>query len=76
MSTKNTTLKKTTPAGDSNTTHGMVIAKSNAYQRPLLIVAGTLRALPVLIVVTGKSGVHHFKPSAHEIVQAAGAVAD
>eukprot|EP00751_Fragilariopsis_kerguelensis_P035118 CAMPEP_0170938576 /NCGR_PEP_ID=MMETSP0735-20130129/21296_1 /TAXON_ID=186038 /ORGANISM="Fragilariopsis kerguelensis, Strain L26-C5" /LENGTH=43 /DNA_ID= /DNA_START= /DNA_END= /DNA_ORIENTATION= len=42
MTNENTSLKNTTLAGDSNTTHGMVIGKSNTYQRTFLIVAGSL----------------------------------
>ena len=50
MSTENTSLKNTTPAGDSTTPDAMVIEK-NTYQRTFLIVAGFLLALLVLIAV-------------------------
>merc|ERR1712238_576940 len=77
MSTEHTSLKNTTPAGDSNTTNEMVIGKSNTYQRPLLIVAGSLLALLVLIAVAGTSGGQHLKSSEAEISQGgAGALAE
>jgi len=49
MPTENTSLKNTTPAGDSNTTNAMVIGKINTYQRSFLIVASSLLALLVMI---------------------------
>ena len=66
MSTKNTSLKNVTLAGDSNTTNEMVIGKINTYQRTFLIVAGSLLALLVLIAVAGTSGGQHLQSSAHE----------
>jgi len=56
MTTENTSLNHTTPAGDSNTTNGMVIRKINTYQKTFLIVAGSLLAMLVLIAVAGHSG--------------------
>ena len=76
MATENTSLKNTTPAGDSNTTNEMVIGKSNTYQRTFLIVAGSLLALLVLIAVAGTSGGHRFNSSTHEITEGVGALAD
>jgi len=55
MPTENTSLKNITPAGDSNTTNEMVIGKSNTYQRTFLIVACSLLACNVLIVIAGKA---------------------
>jgi len=76
MSAENTSLKNVTPAGDSNTTNEMVIGKINTYQRPLLVVAGSLLALLVWIVLTGESGGQPFKSSAHENTQGVGALED
>ena len=76
MPTENTSLKNVTPAGDSNTTHEMVIGKSNTYQRPLLIVAGSLLALLVLIAVAGTSVDQHLQSSTHEITKGAEALSD
>jgi len=61
--------KKVTPAGESNTTHGLVIGKSKTFQRPLVIVAGSLLTLLVLIVVTGTSGGQHLQSSTQMIAQ-------
>jgi len=69
MATENTSLKNTTPAGDSNTTNEMVIGKTNTYQRTFLIVAGSLLALLVLIAVAGTRGGQHLQSSAHEIAE-------
>ena len=55
MPTENTSLKNVTPAGDSNTTHGMVIGKSNNYQRQFLIIAGSLLIYSILIAAAGKT---------------------
>ena len=66
MPHENTFLKNVLPAGDSNTTHEMVSGKGNAYQRPLLIVAGSLLALLVLIAVAGTSGDQYLTSSAAE----------
>jgi len=76
MPDENTSLKNVNPAGDSNTSNEMVIGKSNTYQRPFLIVAGSLLTLLVWIVVTGKSGGPYFKSSAQEIVISVGAMVD
>jgi len=76
MSTENTSLKNTTPAGDSTTSNKLIIGKINTYQRPLLIVAGSLLALLVLIAVAGKSGGQHLQSSAHENAKSAVALAD
>jgi len=76
MSNENTSLKIVTSAGDSNTTHEIVIGKSNTYQRPLLIVAGSLLALLVLIAVAGTSGGQHLQSSAHKMAKGVVALAD
>jgi len=76
MSNENTSLKIVTPAGDSNTTHEIVIGKSNTYQRPLLIVAGSLLTLLVWIAVAGTNDGQHLKFSAYEIAEGAVALAD
>merc|ERR1712238_328888 len=76
MLSENTSLKNTTPAGDSNTTNEMVIGKINTSQHTLLIVAGSLLALLVLIAVTGTSGGQHLQSSVHEIAKVAVALAD
>merc|ERR1712194_276536 len=65
--TENTSLKITTPDGNSTTTSEMVIGKSNTYQRTFLIVTGSLLALLVLIVVAGTSGGQHLQSSTHEM---------
>jgi len=76
MSTENTSLKNTTPTGDSNTTNKMVIGKINNYQRTFLIVAGSLLALLVLIAVAGPSGGQHLQSSTDKIAEGAVALAD
>jgi len=76
MPTENTSLKNAAPTGDSNTTHDVIIGKSNTYQRPLLIVAGSLLALLVWLAVTGKSGRQYFKSSVQEMHEGAVALAD
>jgi len=76
MTTENTSLKNVTPAGDATTTNEMVIGKINTYQRTFLIVAGSLLALLVLIVVAGNNGVQHLQSSAHETAEGAVALAD
>jgi len=76
MSTENTSLKNTIPAGDSKTTNEMVIGKINTYQRTFLIVAGSLLALLVLIAAAGTSGGQHLQSSVHEIAEDAMALAD
>jgi len=76
MPTENTSLKNTTPVGDSNTTNEMVIGKINTYQRTFLIVAGSLLALLVLIAVAGPSGGQHLQSSADKIAEDAVALAD
>eukprot|EP00751_Fragilariopsis_kerguelensis_P017056 CAMPEP_0170852614 /NCGR_PEP_ID=MMETSP0734-20130129/11987_1 /TAXON_ID=186038 /ORGANISM="Fragilariopsis kerguelensis, Strain L26-C5" /LENGTH=130 /DNA_ID=CAMNT_0011223065 /DNA_START=130 /DNA_END=522 /DNA_ORIENTATION=+ len=64
MTNETTSLKNVTPAGDSNITPEMVIGKSNTYQRPLLIVTGSLLLLLAVIAVAGTSGGQHFQSSA------------
>mmetsp|Transcript_58518 Transcript_58518/g.67480 ORF Transcript_58518/g.67480 Transcript_58518/m.67480 type:complete len:125 (-) Transcript_58518:466-840(-) len=76
MPTENTSLKNTTPAGDSNTTNEMVMGKINNYQRTFLIVAGSLLALLVLIAVAGTSGGQHLQSSSDKIAEDAVALAD
>ena len=76
MPTENSSLKITAPDGDSTTTNEMVIGKSNTYQRTFLIVAGSLLALLVLIVVAGTSGGQHLQSSTHEMADGAVALAD
>jgi len=76
MSTENTSLKNTTPTGDSNTTNEMVMGKINNYQRTFLIVAGSLLALLVLIAVAGTSGIQHLQSSVYEITKGAVALQD
>jgi len=75
MSTENTSLKNTTPAGNSNASNKMVVRKINTYQRTFLIVASSLLALLVWITVTGKSGGRPFQSSTQEIAEGAGAFA-
>jgi len=76
MPTENTSLKNTTPAGDSNTTNELVIGKMNNYQRTYLIVAGSLLALFVVITVTGTSSGQHLQSSAYKIAEGAVALVD
>ena len=76
MPTENTSLKTTTPAGDSNTTNEMIIGNSNTYQRTFMIIAGSLLSLFVLIAVAGTSGDQHLQSSTHENDEGAVAVAD
>ena len=76
MPTENTSLKNTTPTGDSNTINRMVIGKSNTYQRTFLIVAGSLLAVLVLIAVAGTSGGQHLQSSVLEIAKGAVVLAD
>jgi len=60
MPAENTSLKITTPAGDSNTTNEMVVENINNYKRTLLIATGILLALLVVIAVTGTSGIYFY----------------
>jgi len=76
MPTEHTSLNNTTPAGDSHTSNAMVIRKINTYQRSFLIVAGSLLALLVFIVVAGTSGGQHLQSSAHENARGAVALVD
>jgi len=69
MPTENTSLKNTTPAADSNTSHDMNIGKFNTYQRPLLIVAGSLLAFAVLMAVTGTHGGQYLTSSTAKITK-------
>jgi len=55
MLTENTSLKNITPTGDYNTTHEMVIGKSNTYQRQFLIAVAGSFALLVLFAVACKT---------------------
>merc|ERR1711865_1246680 len=50
-------------------TNEMVIGKSNTYQRTFLIVASSLLAMLVLIVITGTSGGQHLTSSAAKIAE-------
>mmetsp|Transcript_1480 Transcript_1480/g.1640 ORF Transcript_1480/g.1640 Transcript_1480/m.1640 type:complete len:245 (-) Transcript_1480:279-1013(-) len=63
--TEATHLKNITPSiGDSDTSDEMVIVKgNNAYQHPFLIVAGSLLAFLVCIVVAGPSSGQYLKSS-------------
>ena len=72
MPKENTSLKNTTPAGDSNTSNEMVIGKLNTYQRTFSLGAGSLLALLVLITVGGQ----HLQSSAQEIAKGAATLAD
>ena len=54
----------------------MDTGKSSIYQRPFLIVARSLLASLVQVLVAGKSVGHHFKLSAKEIAESAGALAN
>ena len=55
MLTEHTHLKNASQTGDSNATNEtVVIGKSNIYQYPLLIIAGSLLAFLVLIVAAGQ----------------------
>ena len=75
--TENTHLKNVTPAaGESNPSVKIGIMQGNTYQRPVLIVAGSLLTLPVWIAMAGKSAGHHFQSSAHEVSEGAVALAD
>mmetsp|Transcript_25862 Transcript_25862/g.29450 ORF Transcript_25862/g.29450 Transcript_25862/m.29450 type:complete len:169 (-) Transcript_25862:161-667(-) len=56
MSTENTSTKIVTPAGDSHSELKMIIDKRSIYQNPFFIIASSLLALLVLVVVTSKSG--------------------
>ena len=76
MSTENTLLKNTTPAGDSNTTNKMVIGKINTYHRTFLIVAGSLLALLVLFASAGTNSGQHLQSSVNEIAEGNAALAD
>ena len=76
MSNENTSLKNVTPVGDSNANYEMSVGKSITYQRTFLILAGSLLALFVLVVVGGESGGQHFKSSRWEIAKSVGAIAD
>ena len=76
IATENTSLNNVTLAGDSSTTHEMIIKKSNTYQRTFLIVAGSLLTLLVLIAVAGTSSGQHLQSSVHEITEDADALAD
>jgi len=76
MSNENTSLKNVTQSGDSNTTDSTVIGKSKIYQRPLLIVAGSLLVLLVWVAGVGQSGGQHLTSSVHEIAKVAVTLVD
>jgi len=76
MPTESTSLNNVTLAGDSHTTDEMVVGISKIYQRPFLIVAGSLLTVLLWLAVTGKSGGQHSKLSAHEFDKAASVLAD
>ena len=77
MLTEHTHLKNAAQAGDSNAAdETVVIGKSNTYQRPLLIVAGSLVAFLVLIAVAGTSGGQYLQSSVHEVAEGAVVLAD
>jgi len=61
----------TTAAGDSTS-----VGKSNTTQYSYFIIVGSLLALLVLIVVTGKSGGQHLELSTYEIDAGSSAGAD
>jgi len=77
MNTETYQNKKITTAGDSNSKTGELnVGKSNTYQRPIFIIAGSLLALLVWIAVLGKSVGQDFKSSVHEIAKGAVVLAD
>jgi len=77
LSTENTHLKNVTPEiGESSPSVESGIMPGNTYQRPVLIVAGSLLTLLVWIAMAGKSAGPHFQSSAHEMADGAVAVAD
>jgi len=77
MSTENTSLKDTTPAGDSTTINELVIRKIDTKQHTFLIVACSLLAFLVLIAVAGTSGGQFLTLSATEIAKGStGALAE
>ena len=76
MSIENTSLNNFTPAGNYNTTHGMITTKNNTYQRTFMIVAGSLLALLELIAVASTSGGYYFQSSTHEIAECAVTLVD
>jgi len=69
MATEITSLKNTTPVGDSNTTNEMVVGKISTYRRSFLIVAGSLLLLLVLIASAGTSSGQHLQSSVSEIAE-------
>ena len=76
-STENTHLKNVTPEiGESSPSVEIGIMQGNTYQRPVLIVAGSLLTLLVWIAMAGKSAGPHFQSSAHEMADGVVAVAD
>mmetsp|Transcript_28085 Transcript_28085/g.30273 ORF Transcript_28085/g.30273 Transcript_28085/m.30273 type:complete len:124 (+) Transcript_28085:57-428(+) len=77
MNTETYQNKKITTAGDSNSKTGELnVGKSNTYQRPIFIIAGSLLALLVWIAVLGKSVGQDFKSSAQEITEGTSALVD
>jgi len=77
-STENTHLKNITTAGDLKPSSFKIsIVQGNNYQRPGLIVAGSLLTLLLWIAVASKSsGDHQVKLSAYEMANGAGALTD
>ena len=72
MPTEHTHFKNAPRAGESNSTdETVVIGKGSTYQRPLLIVAGSLLTLLLLIAGAGTSGDQHTQSSTHEIAKGA-----
>ena len=54
----------------------MFIDQTNTYQRPFLIIIGSLLALLVWVAVAGKNRDQHFKSSAQKIAEGAGVFVD
>ena len=74
-STETTHFKNISPAaGDSNPSGEIGIMEGNTYQRPVLIVAGSLLTLLVWIAMAGKSSDHQLTPSVYEIAEGADTV--
>ena len=75
--TENTHLKNITPAaGDLNPSVEIGFMQGQNYQRPVLIIAGSLLTLLVWIVMIGKSAGHHFQSSTHEMADGSVSLAD
>jgi len=74
MSTEKTHLKNDTQAGDSNPIDEMAIEKNNIYRHTFFIVASSLLALLVLVVVAGNRGDQDLASFAHKMEIGAGAI--